>query len=87
MLFLVSAARCMLLASCLFVCLRRFCLLLAGVRPAGEVLFLATKKSTQKKVALLTASLRFAAGNLWCSGMGCTAKLTTRQGAPFKQTR
>ena len=37
------------------------------------------KKSTQKKVALLTASLRFAAGNLWCSGMGCTAKLTTRQ--------
>ena len=62
-------------------------MLLAGFRPAGEVLFLATKKSTQKKVALLTASLRFAAGNLWCSGMGCTAKLTTRQGAPFKQTR
>ncbi|WP_460556192.1 hypothetical protein, partial [Comamonas piscis] len=27
---------------------------------------------------LLTASLRCAAGNLWCSGMGCTAKLTTR---------
>ena len=37
------------------------------------------KKSTQKKAAPLTASLRFAAGNLWCSGMGCTAKLTTRQ--------
>jgi len=37
-------------------------------------------KVTKAKAPLLTASLRFAAGNLWCSGMGCTAKLTTRQG-------
>jgi len=55
------------------MCLRRGLVLLAGFRPAGEVLFLATpdrrpKKSTQKKVALLLATLRLAKGNL-CRGI------------------
>jgi len=37
-------------------------------------------KVTKAKAPLLLATLRVAKGNLWCSGMGCTAKLTTRQG-------
>ena len=36
------------------------------------------KKSRQKKCAPLTASLRFAAGNLRCSRAGCAAELTAR---------
>ena len=36
------------------------------------------KKRRQKKATLLSASLRFAPGNLWCSVTGCAVELALR---------
>ena len=82
MLFLASTGSCMLLAecsSCLFVCLRRFCLLLAGFRPAGEVLFLRGQEKYPKEGR--PCCLRpFALRRATCvvAFAGCAAKLSTR---------
>ena len=51
----------------------------AGSRPAASVfLLLRQKKGTKEKATLHAASLRFAAGNLRCSCLGCAAELTAR---------
>ena len=51
----------------------------AGSRPAASVfLLLRQKKGTKEKATLHAASLRFAAGNLRCSCLGCAAELTSR---------
>ena len=51
----------------------------AGSRPAASVfLLLRQKKGTKEKATLHAASLRFAAGNLRCSCVGCAAELTSR---------
>jgi len=51
----------------------------AGSRPAASVfLLLRQKKGTKEKATLRAASLRFAAGNLWCSVVGCAAELAAR---------
>ena len=49
-----------------------------GCAPGGAVTFIFRKmKVTKAKAPLLPASLRFAPGNLRCSVVGCTAKLST----------
>ena len=51
----------------------------AGSRPAASVfLLLRQKKGTKEKATLHAASLRFAAGNLRCSVVGCAAELAAR---------
>jgi hypothetical protein len=56
--------------------------LLAGSGPAASnFLLLRQKKVTKEKATLVAASLRFAAGNLWCSSQA--GSKTTR----FAQTR
>ena len=48
-----------------------------GIRPGRRVTFIFRKmKVTKAKAPLLPASLRFAPGNLRCSVVGCTAKLS-----------
>ena len=72
----------------LFLASAFHCMLLAGFRPAGEVLFLATKKSTQKKVAPAACDPSRCEGQpvswrLW----GVPRNSLRAKGAPFEQTR
>ena len=50
----------------------------AGISPRRATFLFEQPKRKAKKLPLLSASLRFASGNLRCSGMGCAAKLLTR---------
>ena len=57
-----------------------FLMSLAGVcaRRRTHFLLLRQKKVSKEKATLLSVSLRFAAGNLRCSRMGCAVELTAR---------
>ena len=50
-----------------------------SARQPRRISLLAQRNAPQRNAPLLSASLRFASGNLWCSTAGCVVELATRQ--------